>query len=89
MITRLSINRDFHFAEYLIGYLIWGFLLKATFSTIVCVYIDALVVFGNVRMFEKILKAIIPSILLIAFKFFLNKFLAQYVFFNSVEIFSH
>ena len=71
---------NFHFAGYFIGYLVWGFIIIAFFSSIVCICLDAFVVYGSVRMLEKILKSIIPSILLLIFKLFLNKLLAQYVF---------
>jgi hypothetical protein len=71
---------NFHFAGYFIGYFIWGFIIIATFSTIVCLCIDAFIVYGSVRILEQILKAIIPSLLIVIFKVFLNKLLAQYVF---------
>ena len=71
---------NFHFAGYFIGYLIWGFIIIATFSTILCLCIDAFVVYGSVRALEKLLKIIIPSILILLFKLYLNKLLAQYVF---------
>ncbi|CAF3443085.1 unnamed protein product [Rotaria sp. Silwood1] len=71
---------NFHFAGYFIGYLIWGFIIIAFFSTIFCVSIGAFITFGNVKVLEKILKFILPSLLLVTFKVFLNKLLAQYVF---------
>lgn len=72
-------TRNFHFAGYFIGYLIWGFIIIAVFSAIVCVCIEAFVTYGNARLLEKILKAIIPSRLLVLFKVYLNKLIAQFI----------
>ncbi|CAF0928868.1 unnamed protein product [Rotaria sordida] len=71
---------NFHFAGYFIGFFIWGFIIIALFSTIVCASIGAFITYGSVKALEKVLKFIVPSILLITFKLFLNKLLAQYVF---------
>ncbi len=71
---------NFHFAGYFIGYLVWGFIIMSTFITIICACIYAFIEYGSVRFLEKILKAIIPSLLLVLFKLYLNKLLAQYVF---------
>ncbi|CAF4430751.1 unnamed protein product, partial [Adineta steineri] len=71
---------NIHFAGYFIGYLIWGFILIAAFSVVICVAIDAFITFGNVRFVEKILQKVIPSVLFVLFKQYLNKILAQYVF---------
>ncbi|CAF1009083.1 unnamed protein product [Adineta ricciae] len=71
---------NIHFAGYFIGYLIWGFILAAVFSALICIAVDAFITFGSVRLVEKILKIIIPSLLFILFKQYLNKLLAQYVF---------
>ncbi|UJR08228.1 hypothetical protein I4U23_012501 [Adineta vaga] len=71
---------NIHFAGYFIGYLIWGFILIAVFVTLICVAIDAFITFGSVRLIETILKKVIPSLLFILFKQYLNKILAQYVF---------
>ncbi|CAF1339227.1 unnamed protein product [Adineta steineri] len=71
---------NIHFAGYFIGYLIWGFILIAAFSVVICVAIDAFITFGSVRFVEKILQKVIPSVLFVLFKQYLNKILAQYVF---------
>jgi hypothetical protein len=71
---------NIHFAGYFIGYLIWGFIIIAVFSALLCICIDSFITFGSVRLVEQILKAVIPSILFILFKQYLNKILAQYVF---------
>jgi hypothetical protein len=71
---------NIHFAGYFIGYLIWGFIIIAVFSALLCICIDSFITFGSVRLVEQIMKAVIPSILFILFKQYLNKILAQYVF---------
>ena len=71
---------NFHFAGFFIGYLIWGYILIAVFVFVLYVSIDAFITFGSVRFLEKILKSIIPVLLLIFFKQYLNKILARYVF---------
>ena len=71
---------NFHFAGYLIGYLIWGIIITATLFIVLFVCIDAFITYGSVRLIEVILEPIIPSTLLAIFKIYLNKILAQYVF---------
>jgi hypothetical protein len=71
---------NFHFAGYFIGYLIWGFILTAVFAFIIYVCIDAFITYGSVKFLETILKKIIPILLLIFFKQYLNDLLARYVF---------
>ncbi|CAF0739179.1 unnamed protein product [Rotaria sordida] len=71
---------NFHFAGFFIGYLIWGYALIALFALIIYISIDAFITFGSVKFLEKILKLIIPILLLILFKTYLNKLLARYVF---------
>lgn len=71
---------NFHFAGYFIGYLIWGYVLIAIFVFIIYICIDAFITFGSVRFLEGIFKSIIPVLLLIFFKQYLNKILARYVF---------
>jgi hypothetical protein len=71
---------NFHFAGYFIGYLIWGFIIIAVFSALLCICIDSFITFGSVRLVEQILKAVIPSLLFVLFKQYLNKILAQDVF---------
>ena len=71
---------NIHFAGYFIGYLIWGFMIIAVFSSIICICLAAFITFGSVRLLEVILKAIIPSLLFVFFKQYLNRILAQYVF---------
>ena len=69
-----------HFAGYFIGYLIWGFIIVAIISAVLCMSIEAFIVFGGSRWIESFLKMIIPSCLFVFFKQYLNKLLAQYVF---------
>lgn len=69
-----------HFAGYFIGYLIWGFIIIAVFAVIICVALEAFVTYGSVRVVEKFLKWIIPTVLFILFKQYINKVLAKYVF---------
>ncbi|CAF3687740.1 unnamed protein product [Adineta steineri] len=71
---------SFHFAGYFIGYFISGFILIAIFSTIVCALIGSFIQYGSAKALETLLKAIIPSILLVLFKMYLNKVLTQFVF---------
>ncbi|CAF0776749.1 unnamed protein product [Rotaria sp. Silwood1] len=71
---------NFHFAGFFIGYLTWGYVLIALFALIIYISIDAFITFGSVKLLEKILKIIIPILLLILFKMYLNKLLARYVF---------
>jgi hypothetical protein len=71
---------NFHFAGYFIGYLVWGFIIIAIFSSLICICIGAFIQYGSVRALETVLKFCIPSILLVVFKLYLNKLLAQYVF---------
>ncbi|CAF0783583.1 unnamed protein product [Adineta steineri] len=71
---------NFHFAGFFIGYVIWGYILTAVFAFIVCICIDAFMTYGSVMFLEKILKSIIPVLLLIIFKQYLNKLLARYAF---------
>ncbi|CAM4937464.1 unnamed protein product [Rotaria socialis] len=71
---------NMHFAGYFIGYLIWGYILIAVFASLLWISFEALIVYRNAQLLESILKTIIPSLLLINFKAYLNKILAQYVF---------
>ncbi|CAF4519995.1 unnamed protein product, partial [Rotaria sp. Silwood2] len=71
---------NMHFAGYFIGYLIWGYIIIAIFASILCICIEALIIYRNARFLEYILKAIIPTLLLIYFKKYLNMLLAQYIF---------
>ena len=71
---------NFQFAGYFIGYLIWGFILIATFSTCFFLCLNSLITYGSVPLLEQILKFIIPSLLIVLFKQLLNRLLAQFVF---------
>ncbi|CAF4655132.1 unnamed protein product [Rotaria socialis] len=71
---------NMYFAGYFIGYLIWGYILIAVFASLLWISFEALIVYRNAQLLESILKTIIPSLLLINFKAYLNKILAQYVF---------
>ncbi|CAF0919092.1 unnamed protein product [Didymodactylos carnosus] len=71
---------NFHFAGYFIGYFIWGYILIAFLALCIIVPIDAYITYGNIQILDTILKAIIPIVLFILFKYFLNRVLARYVF---------
>ncbi|CAF4210083.1 unnamed protein product, partial [Didymodactylos carnosus] len=71
---------NFHFAGYFIGYVVWGYLSLAFLAFLIIIPIDAFIVFGSVEFIEGILKKIIPVLLFILFKLYLNKLLAQYAF---------
>ncbi|CAM4819151.1 unnamed protein product [Rotaria magnacalcarata] len=71
---------NIHFGGYCIGYLIWGFILLAFFAIILWTCVEAFINFSSVRLIETLLKSIIPSLLFIYFKQYLNKLLARYVF---------
>ena len=74
---------NFHFAGFFIGYLVWGYILVLAFTFILYVCIDAYITFGSVHTLDKILKRIIPLLLLIFFKQYLNNLLARYVFLQA------
>ncbi|CAF3476579.1 unnamed protein product [Rotaria sp. Silwood1] len=74
------ITGTFHFAGYLIGYVIVGYIFLAIFLFIILISIDAFIIYGSVKTLETILKIIIPTLLLVFFKMYLNKILGQYVF---------
>ena len=74
---------NFHFAGFFIGYLVWGYILVLFFTYILYVCIDSYITFGSVHTLDKILKSIIPVLLLIFFKQYLNKLLARYVFLHA------
>jgi hypothetical protein len=71
---------NFHFAGYFIGYLLWGYVLITILVFIIYVCIASFIEYGSVRFLEKILKSIIPVLLFVVFKSYLNKLLARYVF---------
>jgi len=71
---------NIHFAGYLIGYVIWGYILIAFFVMIIAVIIDIVITYGMVRFVESFLKIIIPPILFAIFQYYMNKILGQYVF---------
>ena len=71
---------NFHFAGYLIGYVLWGFILIVFFIFILLVIIDALITFHAIRITELILKYFIPLLLFVYFKKYLNKCLARFAF---------
>ncbi|UJR33960.1 hypothetical protein I4U23_021376 [Adineta vaga] len=71
---------NFHFAGYFIGYVVWGYILIAAFAFLIYMCIAAFIQYGSVKFLETILKKIIPVLLLIFFKQYLNNILARYVF---------
>ncbi|CAF0985454.1 unnamed protein product, partial [Didymodactylos carnosus] len=71
---------NFHFSGYFIGYVVWGYLSLAFLAFIIIIPIDAFIKFGSVEYVEGILKKIIPILLFMFFKMYMNKLLAQYAF---------
>ncbi|CAF0879327.1 unnamed protein product [Didymodactylos carnosus] len=71
---------NFHFAGYFIGYVVWGYLSLAFLAFLIIVPTDAFIRFGSVELIEVILKKIIPVLLFIVFKMYIDKLLAQYAF---------
>ncbi|UJR14322.1 hypothetical protein I4U23_001318 [Adineta vaga] len=71
---------NFHFAGYLIGYVIIAYILSIFVAVMVFISIDALITYGSVRAIESVLQWIIPVLLFTTFKLYINKFLGQYVF---------
>jgi hypothetical protein len=74
------VTGNFHFAGYLIGYVILAYVFLVFIVLLIAIGIDSFITFGSVRVLERILKTIIPGLLFIYFKLYLNKFLGQYVF---------
>ncbi|CAF3017534.1 unnamed protein product [Rotaria sp. Silwood2] len=74
------ITGTFHFAGYLIGYVIVGYIFLAIFLFIILMSIDAFITYGNVKFLETILKITIPTLLLVFFKTYVNKILGHYIF---------
>lgn len=74
---------NIHFAGYFIGYLVWGYTLLAIFALIIYIFLDALCLYGSLRMIEDILKSVIPLVLLIYSKQYFNDIFARYVFLQS------
>jgi cytochrome c oxidase subunit IV len=73
-------SENIHFGGYLIGYVLWGYILIAVFAMIVGVIVDIVITYGMVKFAESVLKIIIPPILFAIFQYYMNKILAQYVF---------
>ena len=74
------ITGNFHFAGYLIGYVIVAYIILAVIVLILLLAIVAFITFGNVKFLEIILKGTIPILLFVFFKTYLNKFLGRYIF---------
>jgi hypothetical protein len=74
------VTGNFHFAGYLIGYVILAYVFLVFFALIIFMGIDAFFTYGNVRTLEYFLKWLIPFLLFMIFKMYLNKFLGRYVF---------
>ncbi|CAF3682348.1 unnamed protein product [Adineta steineri] len=71
---------NFHFAGYLIAYVLWGLVLIISFLFILLVFIDIVITFSLFYIIELILKHLIPVLLIAYFKVYLNKFLARFAF---------
>ena len=76
----IYVNGNFRFAGTLIGYVILAFVFWGFFSFIIAILIGALITNGGSKFIEDILKSIIPALLFIFFKMYLNKILGRYVF---------
>ena len=74
------IDGNSHFVGYFIGYVILAYIFLLFITLIIAIAFDAYITFGSVRYLESFLKTLIPFILLIAFKSYLNKILGRYVF---------
>jgi hypothetical protein len=74
------ITGNFHFAGYLIGYVILAYIFLIVIATILTLAIDSFITFRSVKFLETILKGLIPFVLFILFKLYLNKLLGRYVF---------
>ncbi|CAF2049825.1 unnamed protein product [Rotaria magnacalcarata] len=72
-----------HFAGYFIGYLLWGYMLVGVIAIIIALIGCSFIRFGSVRFVEDILKRVIPILLIIGFKNYLNDILSQYVFLHQ------
>ncbi|CAF4710323.1 unnamed protein product, partial [Rotaria socialis] len=62
---------NFHFAGYLIGYVVWGWILLLFFTFIFFMCIDLFITLNVFHIFESILKTLIPILLFYYFKEFL------------------
>ncbi len=74
------ITGNFHFAGYLIGYIIVSYVFLIFFAVLIALVIDAFITYGSVNVLETILKGLIPFVLVMSFKLYLNNFLGKYVF---------
>ena len=74
------VTGNFRFAGTLIGYVILAYVFLGLLSFIVAIIIGAAVTNGGSKFIEDILKTIIPAMLFIFFKMYLNKILGKYVF---------
>jgi len=73
-------NANVHFAGYLIGYVLWGYILIAFFVFLIVFLITFVITFGWIGFVETISKWIIPPIFFGLFQNYLNKTLGQFVF---------
>ena len=76
---RLS-DGNIHFAGFFIGYLIWGLILTSALICSIATCIVALIHSKNIRLFEMLVRAVVPIILFILCKQSINRLLAQYLF---------
>ena len=76
----LYINGNFRFAGALIGYVILSFIFLAILSMAIALGIETFILYGNIRIIERLLRVIIPTLLFTLFKIYLNKVLGLYVF---------
>lgn len=79
----LYINGNFRFAGSLIGYVILAYILQAFLILLITIGIETFIIYGSIRIIEKILKVIIPTLLFTLFKIYLNNVLGQYIFLQA------
>ena len=76
----LYINGNFRFAGALIGYVILSFIFLAFLSMVIAIGIESLILYGSIRIVERILRILLPTLLFTLFKIYLNKVLGLYIF---------
>ena len=71
---------NFRFAGVFIGYVILAFVFLGFFTFIIAVLFATFVSNGGSKILESVLISVIPVILLVLFKMYLNRLIGQYVF---------
>ncbi|CAF3485438.1 unnamed protein product [Rotaria sp. Silwood1] len=68
-----------YFGGYFIDYLLWGYILVAFFTMLIWVCFEVFITFGSARWIQSILKLIIPTVLAVFCKEYINEILSRYV----------